>query len=175
MKRINNLANKITLARILLVPVFIIVLVSDFVQSKYVALTIFLILALSDLLDGYIARKRHEITKMGAILDPLADKLLVGAALIFLIGRGVESWMAYVIIARELIITALRTVASTKGSNISAKVSGKIKTLLQVVAICGVLLGVSYAYWLMLIATIFTIYSGIEYLWIERRLLKKMF
>jgi CDP-diacylglycerol---glycerol-3-phosphate 3-phosphatidyltransferase len=171
----SNLANKITLARILLVPIFIVLLVSDFPNSKYYALAFYLILALSDLLDGYIARKRNEITQMGAILDPLADKLLVGAALIFLIGRGVDAWMAYTIIVRELVITALRSVVSTKTHTMSAKISGKIKTLSQNIAICAVLLGLYYSNLLMLIATIITIYSGLEYLWLERKALKGSF
>jgi len=172
---ITNLANKITLTRILLVPVFILVLVSNLVYARYLALLIFILLALSDTLDGYVARKRNEVTAIGAILDPLADKLLVGAALIFLIGKGVEAWMAYVILARELIITGLRVVVSTKNNTMGAKLSGKLKTLIQIVAISAVMLNVSYAYWLMLAATIFTVYSGLEYLWIERKSLRGSF
>ncbi len=170
-----NLANRITLARILLVPVFVIVLFADFWYHNYVAALIFLMLILSDLLDGYVARKYNQSTPAGAMLDPLADKLLVSAALIFLIGKGVDAWMAFVILARELIITGLRSLVMSQGGNMPAKLSGKLKTLSQNIAILAVLLMIPYSWYFMLAATLITIYSGIEYLWIERRIFKSVF
>jgi CDP-diacylglycerol---glycerol-3-phosphate 3-phosphatidyltransferase len=168
----KNIANKITIARILLIPVFILLVVSDFKNSNYWAAFIFIILAFSDLIDGYVARKRGEVSTIGAMLDPLADKLLVSSALIFLIGQGVDAWMAYVILARELIISGLRSLIMSKGGDMPAKISGKIKTLSQILAIILVLLNVPYAWYFMLIATIITIYSGLEYLWLERKAIK---
>jgi CDP-diacylglycerol--glycerol-3-phosphate 3-phosphatidyltransferase len=109
------------------------------------------------------------------MLDPLADKLLISAALIFLIGRGVDAWMAYVIIAREFLITGLRMLALVEHTNIPVKMSGKIKTTVQMIAVGAVILSLPYAWYLMLIATILTIYSGLEYIWMGRRLFKDVF
>ncbi|MGV8086361.1 MAG: CDP-diacylglycerol--glycerol-3-phosphate 3-phosphatidyltransferase [Candidatus Woesearchaeota archaeon] len=174
-RKISNLANKITITRILLIPVFILCLVLDFKYNNYYAALMFAILSFSDLIDGYIARKNNEVTKFGSLIDPLADKLLVSAALIFLIGRGVDAWMAYVIIAREFIISGVRMLALIQNRVISAKFSGKLKTLIQLVAILFVILVIPYASIIMLVATLITIYSGIEYLWIERDLFKGVF
>ncbi len=174
-KGISNLANKITLARILLIPVFIVVLLSDIKYHAIISTVVFAIIALSDSLDGYIARKRNEVSAVGAMLDPLADKLLVCAALVFLIGRGVAPWMAYTIIARELLITGLRMLALTKNTDIPVKMSGKIKTWVQMLAIGAVILNIPYFGVLMFVATIITIYSGLEYLWLGRHLLKGSF
>jgi CDP-diacylglycerol---glycerol-3-phosphate 3-phosphatidyltransferase len=170
--KINNLANKITLARILLIPVFIVVLLSDFKYHSIVAASVFTLISLSDFFDGYIARKRHEVTIAGAMLDPLADKLLVSAALIFLIGKGVVAWMAYVIIAREFLIMGLRMLAIFKNADIPVKLSGKIKTTVQMIAIGAVILSIPYSYLLMLVATILTVYSGLEYIWMGRHLMR---
>jgi len=171
----SNLANKITILRIILIPLFILPLVVDFKYNNIVAAVIFLFLALSDLFDGYVARKYNEVTKIGSLLDPLADKLLVSAALIFLIGRGVDAWMAYVIIAREFIITGVRMLALMHNKVISAKFSGKLKMVVQIIAILAVLLMIPYAYILMLIATLITLYSGVEYIWLERELFRNSF
>jgi CDP-diacylglycerol---glycerol-3-phosphate 3-phosphatidyltransferase len=170
-----NLANRITVIRILLIPIFIIILCAKFQYSNYLAAVIYLVLVLSDLLDGYIARKRNQITAVGGMLDPLADKLLVSAALIFLIGRGVDAWMVYVILARELIITGLRSLVMSSGGSMPAKISGKLKTLSQNIAIIAVLISFPYSGYFMLVATLITIYSGLEYLWIERRALRGIF
>jgi CDP-diacylglycerol--glycerol-3-phosphate 3-phosphatidyltransferase len=168
----KNLANKITVARILAIPIFIIILCVNFKYNYYSAALVFVILASLDWLDGYVARKYDQVTAVGAMLDPLADKLLVSAALIFLIDKGVDAWMAYVILARELIITGLRSLVMAKGGNMPARVSGKVKTVSQIIAIVTVLLAIPYSWYFMLAATIITIYSGIEYLWVSRRVLK---
>ena len=104
-------ANQITIIRVLLIPIFVLFLLSDLPYREYFAAFIFIVLSLSDALDGYIARKRKEVTEIGKIIDPIADKLLIAAALIFLINRGVEAWMAIAILAREVIITAIRLIA----------------------------------------------------------------
>ncbi len=176
-KRTSNTANKITITRILFIPLFILALVINFNNHIYVAVLIFVLLSLTDFFDGYIARKYNEVTKFGALLDTLADKLLISAALIFLIGKGVDAWMAYLILAREFIVTGLRMFAllQNKDRVISAKLSGKLKMFFQIIAIIAVMLMIPYSYILMFIATIITVYSGIEYVWLERDLFKGMF
>jgi CDP-diacylglycerol---glycerol-3-phosphate 3-phosphatidyltransferase len=173
--RIKNLANKITLARILLIPIFIIILLSHIQYHSIIATAVFALISLSDFFDGYIARKRNEVTAVGAMLDPLADKLLISAALVFLIGRGVVAWMAYVIIAREFLITGLRMLATVKHTSVPVKFSGKVKTTVQMLAVGSVILSLSFSNIMMLLATILTIYSGLEYLWMGRKLFSDVF
>ena len=158
-----GLANKITIVRVLLIPVFVAILYLPVKYNHLIAAAVFIILSASDALDGYVARKRKEITTFGKFADPIADKLLVSAALIFLIGHGVEAWMAFVIIAREIAIGGLRLVAAARGNVIHASNLGKIKTLLQVIGIISVLLNSAFAWWIMLIATLFTVISGLDY------------
>lgn len=158
-----NIPNKITLLRILLIPIFIVLLCIKVRYMDYIAAFVFIILALTDALDGYIARKRKEITRLGKLIDPLADKLLVSAALIFLIGRGVPAWMAFVIIAREFAVTGLRLIASAKNITIEASRFGKIKTIAQIVAIFAVIINFPYNWYFMLTAVILTLVSGIDY------------
>lgn len=138
-----NLANMITIARILLVPVFLVVLLSG-IPEPYAdigAAVVFAIAAASDKLDGYIARKRQSITALGQFLDPLADKLLIAAALIALVGQDrVPAWVAMVIIGREIAVTVLRSVAQSQGVSIPADRYGKLKTVLQIGYILYVLL-----------------------------------
>lgn len=158
-----HVANWITVGRVLLIPLFIASLYLPVRQSRVIAAAVFIIISLTDALDGYVARKRKEVTTFGKFADPVADKLLVSAALIFLIGHGVEAWMAFVIIAREILIGGLRLVAAAKGTVIHAGSLGKIKTVLQVIGIVAVLAGSAFAWWIMLIATIFTVISGLDY------------
>lgn len=191
-----NLANRITIARMLLIPLFILFFAeyplwltenSSFfgfihVYGTYVALGVFLLASATDKLDGYIARKYNQITNLGKLLDPLADKLLISVALIMMVQSGmVATWIAVVIIAREFVITGLRMVASEQGIALSADKLGKLKMVLQVVAIAAVLLD-NYPFqfvtliqvdeWLMLAAAGLTIYSGIHYLLNNYRLIK---
>ncbi|MBD3163631.1 CDP-diacylglycerol--glycerol-3-phosphate 3-phosphatidyltransferase [Candidatus Woesearchaeota archaeon] len=173
-KKRVNLPNKITIFRILAIPVFIAFLLSSFEYKNIVATVLFIIIALSDALDGYIARKRYQVTSFGKLVDPLADKLLVSSALIFLIGKGIQPWIAYVIIAREFAVTGIRMIALTKNYTIPAKLSGKVKTVTQIIAITAVLLKLSFGYHLMIIAVIITIYSGIEYIWYARHFFKEL-
>ena len=175
-----NLPNKITLARILLIPVFIIILYIDIPYRREVAAAVFILLALSDTLDGYIARKTNKKTDLGGFMDPLADKLLISSALIFLIGQGIEAWMAFIIIAREFAVTGLRLLAVGKNIKINASSLGKIKTDAQVIGIIAVLLnfdvvllGFALSWWLMLIAVIFTIISGLDYFLASKRIFEE--
>ena len=128
-----NLPNKLTMGRIFAIPVFIVVYLMDY---RYAAAVIFILAALTDMLDGKIARKHNLVTNFGKLMDPLADKLLVMSALICLAQTGdVEGWMVIVILGREFIITGMRQVAAAQGIVIAAGTTGKIKTITQMIAI----------------------------------------
>lgn len=137
-----NLANKLTVLRIFLVPLFLIfIAIRDIPYGSIMATLVFIIAALTDKLDGYIARSRNQITKFGKFLDPLADKLLVTAALISLVEyRIIPAWPAVIIIAREFAVSGLRTIAASEGLVIAASWWGKIKTVIQIVTIIIALL-----------------------------------
>lgn len=136
-----NLANKLTLLRIVLVPVFMVFLLNKVTYGGYVAAGVFIIAALTDSLDGYVARKRNQITKLGKLMDPLADKLLITAALISLVQMDkLSAWIAMVIVAREFVVTGLRSIAASEGQVIAASIWGKLKTISQVVAIVAIIL-----------------------------------
>ena len=163
MKDLLSIPNQITYIRILLIPVFIIFLLMDIPYRDYIAAFIFIVLSLSDALDGYIARKKQQITGIGKIIDPIADKLLISAALIFLIGKGVPAWMAIVIIAREWVITFLRLIVVHR-QIIPAGRLGKIKTITQTIAILAVIVNFPFSWYFMLVAVIFTVVSGLGYI-----------
>jgi len=142
-----NPANTVTIARMVLIPVFLLVLLADWPQwlgapvivytlRPWIAAAVFGVLAATDGVDGYLARSRNEVTTFGKFIDPLADKLLVTAALLALIETDVlPAWIALVIIAREFIVSGLRMVASAEGTVIAASWYGKLKTVLQIVAV----------------------------------------
>lgn len=162
-----NLPNKLTLLRIVLVPVFVVVLYLNFPYNNLVALAIFILASITDLLDGKIARKYHLVTDFGKFMDPIADKLLVTAALlVFVEWRMMPAWVAIVVIAREFIVSALRLVAASNGRVIAAGWSGKVKTASTMVCICVMLLGLPEVVDVICSAVILvtTAYSGIEYL-----------
>lgn len=165
-----NLANKITISRIFLVPLFLFFLLVKIPYGNWIATIIFIIAALTDSLDGYIARNRNQITKFGKFLDPLADKLIVTAALVALVERQIiPSWLVVIILAREFAITGLRAVAASEGNVIAASNWGKLKTVTQIIAIIAALIELKYKgfniyIYLMYIATIITIISGIDYI-----------
>lgn len=140
-----NLANKLTLLRMLLVPIFLIfIAINEIPYGTFIATFIFVIASVTDKLDGYIARSRNQITNFGKFMDPLADKLLVTAALISLVEfRVVPSWAAVIIIAREFAVSGLRTIAASEGKVIAASWWGKIKTVIQIVAIILLLIEVN--------------------------------
>ena len=140
-----NLANKLTLIRIFLVPVFLLFMAKKGIPyGTFIATFIFILASITDKLDGYIARSRNQITNFGKFMDPLADKLLVTAALISLVElRVVPGWAAVVIIAREFAVSGLRSIAAAQGKVIAASWWGKIKTVIQIIAIIILLLQVN--------------------------------
>ena len=140
-----NLANKLTLGRIFLVPIFLIFIAAKNIPyGTFIATFIFVLASLTDKLDGYIARSRNQITNFGKFMDPLADKLLVTSALISLVELHiVPSWAAVIIIAREFAVSGLRTVAAADGKVIAASWWGKIKTVIQIIAIVVLLIQVN--------------------------------
>lgn len=134
-----NLPNKLTLSRVIMVPFFVvfILLAPQYLYFKWIALAIFVIASLTDLLDGKIARKYNLVTNFGKFMDPLADKLLVCSALIAMSSLGViPAWITIVIIAREFIISGFRLIAAEKGVVIAASMWGKWKTTFQMVMLC---------------------------------------
>lgn len=141
-----NLPNRITLFRVLMIPVFLVfMLVPQIPYSRWIAAGIFIIAALSDLLDGYIARKRNLITNFGKFMDPLADKLLVCSALICLVEmKLIASWIVIIIIAREFIISGFRLIASDNGVVIAAGWWGKVKTNFQMVTCVMLIINLNY-------------------------------
>lgn len=161
-----NTANKLTMLRVLLIPVFLLVLYLNFPYSQYLALAIFVLASVTDFVDGYIARHYGQVTNFGKFMDPLADKLLVMAALVWFVGLGrFPAWALLVVIAREFAVTALRLVAVEGGRVIAAAWSGKIKTAATMVGICVMLLFQVPAFDVVVIVVIVltTVYSGVEY------------
>ena len=172
-----NLANKITLLRILLIPVFLVILLGNFPMGQYIAAIIFIVAACTDGLDGYIARKRNQITTVGKFLDPLADKLFITSALISLVELVmISSVVAIIIVSREFIITGFRVIAASKGVVIAASGWGKLKTVTQIVAIAAILLdnfpfyliGFPFSDIMVILAVIFTVISGVHYIYRNR-------
>jgi len=168
-----NIANKLTLIRIILVPVFMFVLLTKILPyGEFIAAAIFILAAITDGLDGYLARKHNQVTKLGKLMDPLADKLLVTAALVSLVEmRLLAAWVAFIIIGREFLVTGIRAVAATEGIVIAASKLGKYKTIAQIVAIVATMIN-NYPFELvnfpfqsiaMVIAVFFTIVSGVDY------------
>ncbi|MDR1028597.1 MAG: CDP-diacylglycerol--glycerol-3-phosphate 3-phosphatidyltransferase [Clostridiales Family XIII bacterium] len=173
-----NLPNTLTLIRIALIPVFIVFLLND---RSYVAAVVFIVAALTDALDGYLARKMDLITNFGKLMDPLADKLLVVSALVCLTELGeIAGWMVIVILAREFMITGLRSVAAGEGVIIAAGMAGKLKTVSQMAAIVLILLrnwpfvyvGFPFDRVMLWIAVALTVYSGVEYMIKNRSVFK---
>lgn len=141
-----NLPNKITIIRICMIPVYLIfMLVPDIAYGRYIAAGVFILAALTDALDGYIARKHNLITNFGKFMDPLADKLLVSAALIcFVELKLVPAWVVIIIIAREFIISGFRLIASDNGVVIAASWWGKLKTNVQMVMSVMLIINLDY-------------------------------
>jgi CDP-diacylglycerol--glycerol-3-phosphate 3-phosphatidyltransferase len=147
-----NLPNALTLTRIFLVPLLVVVLLTKFegrlilgVRKELVGAAIFAVASLTDFLDGYLARRRHQVTALGQVIDPLADKLLISAALISLVQLGLApAWMVAIIIGREFAVTGLRSLAYSRGVAIPASSLGKLKMVAQVVAILALILGDEY-------------------------------
>jgi len=140
-----NLPNKLTILRVLMIPFFVVFLLVDIFgpADDWIAFGIFVIASLTDMLDGKIARKYNLVTNFGKLMDPLADKLLVSAALICLVAMGrLAAWIVIIIISREFIISGLRQIASDNGIVIAASYWGKYKTTFQMVMICLLIINI---------------------------------
>src|SRR5215207_6253532 len=173
-----NLPNALTVGRIFLVPLLVVVLLTKFegrmilgVPKELVGAAIFGLASLTDVLDGYLARRRKQITTLGQLMDPLADKLLVTAALVSLVQMGLApAWMVAVILGREFAVTILRTIVHARGQSLPASPLGKIKLEAQVVAILVLILGQGHmrgffvvgqiALW---VATVAALVSALDY------------
>ncbi len=167
-----NTANKLTLFRIILVPFFVYFIYQPTPTSRYIAFAIFAIASITDFLDGHIARNYNQITNLGKLLDPVADKILVVAALVALVDLGdIAGWVVIVIISRDFFIDVLRMNAAAQGIVVAAGKLGKIKTVLQMIAIAVILLnnypaaqfGIPLDKVLLYGAVIMTVVSGVEY------------
>ena len=161
-----NLPNKLTLLRIILIPAFMVVLYWGFPGANYVALAIFIVASFTDLLDGKIARKYNLVTDFGKFADPLADKMLVTAAMLWFVEIGqMAAWMLLIVIVREFAVSGLRMIASDKGRVIAAGWFGKVKTASTMVCIVIMFLPIppvlnTICVWVI---TLTTLYSGVEY------------
>ena len=176
-----NLPNKLTVLRVLMIPFFVVFMLMNIVpgMDKWIALAIFVVASLTDLLDGKIARKYNLVTKFGKFMDPLADKLLVSSAMICLVEMGrLPAWIVIIIISREFIISGFRLVASDSGIVIAASYWGKFKTVFQMVMIIVMImdLGPSFAMLetiLIYVALILTVVSLIDYVAKNKEVLTK--
>jgi CDP-diacylglycerol--glycerol-3-phosphate 3-phosphatidyltransferase len=193
-----NLPNKLTLGRALVSPVFMALLLYDNVYSRYAALAVFLLASLSDILDGYLARRNGQQTGFGKIMDPIADKLLISVALVAFVALKLSSvWMVMVIIVREFLIMGLRTLVAYRGHIMESSILAKLKTSSQMLAVLAVLvflcyrdtLAVSGSYLpeyqlasysfilngLIFLAMLLTVISGLDYLIKSRWLILGLF
>lgn len=182
-----NLPNKITMVRIFMIPLFIIVLLVSFPGHELLAAIIFVVAAATDAVDGHLARSRNLITDFGKFMDPLADKLLVCAALVCLVElQMIPSWVVVIILAREFAITGLRTLAASEGTVIAASKWGKAKTMSQMIAIVSLLLvnvpaiGETIPFFstfgtiMIYVALALTLISGIDYFILNKGVFKSM-
>lgn len=182
-----NLPNSLTLSRIFLVPLLVAVLFSTRLPDHEIyATVIFLAAALTDMFDGYFARRRRQITTLGVLLDPIADKLLISAAFISLVEvdpRLVPAWMVVIIVGREFAVSGLRSIAASHGTTIAANELGKLKMIMQIVAITVIIVGHKYgeltlmgvrvnvrllgwiALWLVVIFALLSAYSYFRKFW----------
>lgn len=181
MTRQLNLANSITITRILLVPVFLVLLLGGLPQPwrDLAAATVFILAAATDKLDGYVARRQKQITTLGQFLDPLADKLLIAAALIALVVQDrIAAWIAMVIIGREIAVSALRSIGASQSVSVPADRYGKLKTVLQIVYVTYVLVPTANVFrlirlpeemaviiqWILaIVVVVVTLASGVRY------------
>ncbi len=169
-----NVPNVLTVVRILLVPVLVVALLENSSDGDLLAAIVFVVASLTDAIDGYLARSRNWVTGFGKLMDPIADKLLIIAALIALVSLGrLEAWVAMVIIAREFAVTVLRVgVGAEQGVVISASPLGKLKTLFQVVMVLCLIAVKGHPLWLSLLVYVtvaITVLSGADYFFGLRR------
>ena len=161
-----NTANKLTLLRVIMIPVFMIALYWEFPFHKIVALFLFILASVTDFIDGYVARHFDQTTDFGKFMDPLADKLLVISAMLWFVEAGqMAAWVVLIVLAREFAVSGLRMVAAPKGVVIAAAWSGKIKTASTMVCICIMLVPIPEILNTLCVAVILitTVVSGVEY------------
>lgn len=178
-----TLPNQLTILRIILTPIFVLLFVSELLILKRVSVFVFAIAALTDLYDGWIARKTGKVTRWGIFLDPLADKILTSAAFVAFAWLGMVGWwMVWIIVVRNISITLLRSFAELRGQTLHTNFSAKVKTFAQMIFICGVLLAIALRnsnpellpvisfilqkdvlYYSMLVVTIITLGTGVQY------------
>jgi CDP-diacylglycerol---glycerol-3-phosphate 3-phosphatidyltransferase len=170
-----NAANVLTLVRISLIPVLAAVLLSTLPEADLLAAIVFVLASATDALDGWLARRREMVTTFGALMDPLADKLLITAALVSLVALyRLDPWVAMVIIAREFAVTGLRMLAMEQGQVVSASIWGKLKTTTQVAMVLALIWVDRPARWvdiLVYVTVAVTVLSGAEYFYKLRKLL----
>lgn len=187
-----NLPNKLTLARIVMVPLYMVFLIWDFPFHYAAALLVFIIASLTDYFDGKIARERHLITNLGKFLDPIADKMLTTAAFLVFLGLGyIDVWSVMLIMTREFMVTSVRLMAAGGGTVVAASFSGKLKTVAQYIAIITMMVALQWqeicSMWLtslpepaytvpillskilISVSVVLTVVSGVQYFWQFRR------
>jgi len=174
-----NLPNVLTLLRIMLVPVLVVALTEQIHNGSTIAAVVFVVAAVSDGLDGYVARSRQSVTTFGKVMDPVADKLLIAAALLSLVSLDrLDAWVAMVIVAREFAVSGLRIAAGQQGVVIPASILGKIKTIAQSAAVLALIAAPdSGAVWvqaLVYLMVLATIVSGADYFLNFRRRLDEL-
>jgi CDP-diacylglycerol--glycerol-3-phosphate 3-phosphatidyltransferase len=171
-----NVPNVLTVLRIMLVPVLVVALLGNTPDGDVLAAIVFALASLTDFVDGYLARARNSVTTFGKLMDPLADKLLIVAALVSLVSlHRLAAWVAMVIITRELAVTALRMGATQAGLVMSASTFGKLKTCVQIAAILAVIAVTGHPLWVDLLvyaAVTVTVLSGLDYFFGLRRRLR---
>ena len=178
-----NTANKLTMIRVALIPIFLVLLYLDFeftvfgflVKSNYIALAVFIIAALTDVADGVVARTRNQITDFGKFMDPLADKVLTFAAMLWFIEIGImPAWLVLIVIIREFMVTGMRLVAAAKERVIAASMSGKIKTIVTIFCLIAMFLPLTQ--WMLIVCWVLigvtTVVSGVEYFVKNRDIMK---
>ncbi len=178
-----NTANKITILRVILVPLFMALFMVEKTSCTIVALIVFIVAAISDAVDGYIARNYNQITNFGKFVDPLADKMLTTAAYVILLHYGrMDVWALMIILAREFMVSGVRLIAAADGKVIAASTWGKLKTISQMVGIIAAILlmlpifpqtaAVIITYILIWISVIFAVISGVDYVVKNRHVIK---
>jgi len=178
-RELTNLPNLVTMGRVVVIPLVLFFIDNFNPLRTFIASLLWLVAAAGDFLDGYLARSRGQVSMLGKFLDPLADKLIVNAVLVYMVALGrVPAWVVVVLIGRDLAVNGLRSIASAQGLVIAASDGGKIKTALQLVAIMlllihfrypalGVGIPVDYhvaGLWLLYLSTIVSLYSGAQYM-----------
>lgn len=161
-----NTANKLTLLRVILIPVYLVIWHLDFAYNNIVALIIFIVASVTDFIDGYVARHYNQVTDFGKFMDPLADKVLVISSMIMFCAMGrFPAWALVIVIAREFAVSGLRMVAVDNGRVIAAGWSGKVKTFATMVCLCIMHLPIwNWLSWVCIIViAATTLYSGVEY------------